>query len=784
MWVDNISVNWDQLGVSIPIILTLDFIGISFADSDAGGFLGQLVLELLNCLYHHDTKRPKPWLFDERNTELMRDEIHAHYMYSTEANEIYNEGVKSASIYLPAEANLVSFKEKELFSNLSQAGNYVLDTVLEIIGEFKWAVRFDVLEAINAGAGDLDFAMKLKTYFCILRHTVQSTVASFEANGSLYSCVIAAHSMLASYLSDLGKLSHLISLDYIWFLMICSTAPKHFGCWVVTFKVQMSNLDALNVDLQDYVVQRYNHVLEFMPEIDHDESSVEILKVILCDGKHYDMQKRATFVQRLTVFPLYFESAKTMAVKDKSHGVYPSLSGALVLVLWELELLAKHCSLAISTLGSDITSKNYSQRSSRSGRTNHHRHYQYHVLRPRAVALPPVTRQETVTFDLLTLWEGRDHVRRLLAPEFTSVKIDADNACLVSRFGDRDVDFGKREHPQVSYEKKGFGRICGGVRKKQPQDGSGQEPSIKEMLTRGGGGVFTPTFQWDSITDDSNLLIIGKLVSSRAIDDLDVGTLDYQGLVVGSCIKFPSAYSRNDILSRGPWTIKDSWLALASFDPSLNIDEYSFNSMNIWVHIYNIPLVFMDDDNIAHQTGDSLDAMIGKVIKIDTSRIDLNMVDYLQFGIILDYGDWLHYIPPKRQELMSRSKGSIQYLDANSSTLNLTKIAKASKADTAVESSIAVPLAVVTHPHVVLAAGKADASTNEDADDTATVEEGVTLPTISNGSPVTLHANGNASKPLAATSMQNVTITTSPILDNDIGKFLLSIWEVLIQFDE
>ncbi|KAK8594353.1 hypothetical protein V6N13_126161 [Hibiscus sabdariffa] len=206
------------------------------------------------------------------------------------------------------------------------------------------------LKAINAGAGDLDFAMKLKTYFCILRHTVQSTVASFEANGSLYSCVIAAHSMLASYLSDLGKLSHLISLDYIWFLMICSTAPKHFGCWVVTFKVQMSNLDALNVDLQDYVVQRYNHVLEFMPEIDHDESSVEILKVILCDG---------------------------------------------------------------------------------SGRTNHHRHYQYHVLRPRAVALPPVTRQETVTFDLLTLWEGRDHVRRLLAPEFTSVKIDADNAWYV-----------------------------------------------------------------------------------------------------------------------------------------------------------------------------------------------------------------------------------------------------------------------------------------------------------------------------------------------------------------
>ncbi|KAK9002774.1 hypothetical protein V6N11_060354 [Hibiscus sabdariffa] len=63
--VDNISTNWDHLGVSIPMTSTLDFIEISFSDADAGGFLGQFVVELLNCWYHHDTKRPKPWLFDE-----------------------------------------------------------------------------------------------------------------------------------------------------------------------------------------------------------------------------------------------------------------------------------------------------------------------------------------------------------------------------------------------------------------------------------------------------------------------------------------------------------------------------------------------------------------------------------------------------------------------------------------------------------------------------------------------------------------------------------------------
>ncbi|KAL4312736.1 hypothetical protein GQ457_01G028980 [Hibiscus cannabinus] len=43
-----------------------------------------------------------------------------------------------------------------------------------------------------------------------------------------------------------------------------------------------------------------------------------------------------------------------------------------------------------------------------------------------ALSLPD-TRQETVTFDLLTLWEGRDQLRRILAPAFASVKIDADN---------------------------------------------------------------------------------------------------------------------------------------------------------------------------------------------------------------------------------------------------------------------------------------------------------------------------------------------------------------------
>ncbi|KAL4311069.1 hypothetical protein GQ457_01G029320 [Hibiscus cannabinus] len=38
----------------------------------------------------------------------------------------------------------------------------------------------------------------------------------------------------------------------------------------------------------------------------------------------------------------------------------------------------------------------------------------------------PVSRQESVTFDLLTLWEDRDQVRRILAPALASVRLGAD----------------------------------------------------------------------------------------------------------------------------------------------------------------------------------------------------------------------------------------------------------------------------------------------------------------------------------------------------------------------
>ncbi|KAL4331789.1 hypothetical protein GQ457_07G007970 [Hibiscus cannabinus] len=246
------------------------------------------------------------------------------------------------------------------------------------------------------------------------------------------------------------------------------------------------------------------------------------------------------------------------------------------------------------------------------------------------------------------------------------------------------------------------------------------------------GAVFTPTIQWDSMNDESHLFIIGKLISSNPIDD-NVVVRAFQGIwkhekmvsitTVKSSyyhIKFLTEDIWNDILSRGPWTFKGDWLALATLNPSYSIDEYTFLSMNVWIRIYGIPSIFMDDDDIANHTGNSLGTMIGKVVKVNTHRINLNMVDYLRVGIVLDvtkpirrcvaiggsgpspklfplqyerlptlchgcgvighaldacatfkpaptsklqYGDWLRYIPPKKQELNTRSKSSIRYLD-------------------------------------------------------------------------------------------------------------------------
>ncbi|KVH87476.1 Galactose mutarotase-like domain-containing protein [Cynara cardunculus var. scolymus] len=92
VWTGDNTATWEQLRVSVPMILTLGLTGITFSGADVGGFFGNPDSELLVRWYqvaaympffrghaHHDTKRREPWLFGEHNTKLMRDAIRVRY---------------------------------------------------------------------------------------------------------------------------------------------------------------------------------------------------------------------------------------------------------------------------------------------------------------------------------------------------------------------------------------------------------------------------------------------------------------------------------------------------------------------------------------------------------------------------------------------------------------------------------------------------------------------------------------------------------------------------------
>ncbi|GAV64133.1 CBF domain-containing protein/NOC3p domain-containing protein, partial [Cephalotus follicularis] len=239
-----------------------------------------------------------------------------------------------------------------------------------------------------------------ETYFRILKDTMQLTAARSEANASSVAVASRPHPLLSPCLNGLGKFSHLIDLDFMGDLMnylkklaaggnsdSCLSVSERLRCCIVAFKVMRSNLDALNVDLQDFFVHLYNLIFEYRPGRDQGEVLAEALKTMLCDDRHHDMQKAAAFVKRLATFSLCFGSAESMAAlvtlkhllqknvkcrnllendagggsvsgsitEYRPYASDPNLSGALASVLWELSLLSKHYHPAVSTIATSIS---------------------------------------------------------------------------------------------------------------------------------------------------------------------------------------------------------------------------------------------------------------------------------------------------------------------------------------------------------------------------------------------------------------------------------------------
>lgn len=247
-------------------------------------------------------------------------------------------------------------------------------------------------------------------YFRILKHTMLSISAKSEGTAG----ESGAHPLLSPCLNGIGKFAHLIDMDFMGDLISylrnlaggegkfngssegtlkLLTVSERLRCCIVTFKIMKNNLDALNVDLQDFFVQLYSIILEYRPGRDQGEVLAEALKIMLCDDRQHDMQRAAAFIKRLASFALFSGSAESMAAlvtvknllqknvkcrnllendagggsvsgqiaKYQPYATDPNLSGALASVLWELNLLTKHYHPSVSTIASSISTMNSAQ---------------------------------------------------------------------------------------------------------------------------------------------------------------------------------------------------------------------------------------------------------------------------------------------------------------------------------------------------------------------------------------------------------------------------------------
>lgn len=272
----------------------------------------------------------------------------------------------------------------------------------EVNADFK-AASFALDETERRRIQARTLSAVFNTYFRVLKHTIQPSAIRLKVNSSSTGVPLGDHPLLSSCLKGLGMFSHLIDIDFMADLMkhlkilASGSNPGHsdsrlvvserIECCIVAFKVMRKNLDALNVDLQDFFIQLYNLILEYRPGRDQGEILAEALKIMLCDDRQHDMQRAAAFIKRLASSSLCFGSAESMAAlvtvknllqknfkcrymlendvgggsvsgsvaKYQPYSSDPHLSGALASVLWELNLLSKHYHPTISNMASSIS---------------------------------------------------------------------------------------------------------------------------------------------------------------------------------------------------------------------------------------------------------------------------------------------------------------------------------------------------------------------------------------------------------------------------------------------
>eukprot|EP00850_Spirogloea_muscicola_P014235 SM000101S09233 [mRNA] locus=s101:66158:69988:+ [translate_table: standard] len=256
----------------------------------------------------------------------------------------------------------------------------------------------------------LMLAAVFETYIRVLKDSLLPESSGPQADGS-GAAKLGPRPLLAATLHGLTRFSHLVSVDFMADLLevlrklsagrdevegkagdgsaalpgSLLTVAEQLGCCIVAFKIVQSNLGALNIDLRDFYVRLYVLLLD-APQ--HDVASgvlAEAMQVLLCEGRHQDMQRCAAFARRLGTAALHMPTAAAMAtlvalrqllvrnrkclvlleeaggdggphssVGTTEWAAEPEMSGALSSVAWELLLLMQHYHPAVAKLAQDI----------------------------------------------------------------------------------------------------------------------------------------------------------------------------------------------------------------------------------------------------------------------------------------------------------------------------------------------------------------------------------------------------------------------------------------------
>lgn len=172
------------------------------------------------------------------------------------------------------------------------------------------SVTFDPDQEERCKIQSETLAAIFEIYFRVLKHSMETVTTRFSVAGGIntssFACLeltfffqyfrpqpatdslvghLGPRPLLSPCLKGLGKFAHLIDLDFMGDLMSalkhlagsgydqfsstgdsCLNVSERLQCCIIAFRVMKNNLDALNVDLQDFFVQLYNLLFEYNPD--------------------------------------------------------------------------------------------------------------------------------------------------------------------------------------------------------------------------------------------------------------------------------------------------------------------------------------------------------------------------------------------------------------------------------------------------------------------------------------------------------------------------------------